>query len=162
MLDETAFNTQTNGSSSYASAGAPSTPQVSWLRKTEYISREGSSRSHVVHDLCVFKMLALISSTINYLFAELVSKSRLLTSPAKVRFGTSKRPSRQAEMTSTSPRSGIPTSRMSPPSSPTRSCLTSKSGRMNTICSDSRSGLERGLLMYVRASSRLVLLWIQN
>ncbi|KLO12734.1 hypothetical protein SCHPADRAFT_997944 [Schizopora paradoxa] len=51
MLDETSFNTQTNGTSSYSSSGAPSTPQVSWLRKTEYISREGMSRNPIIHDL---------------------------------------------------------------------------------------------------------------
>ncbi len=51
MLDETSLHAQANGSS-YASA-APSTPQVSWLRKTEYISKEGVNRAPISHDLCV-------------------------------------------------------------------------------------------------------------
>jgi len=49
MLDETSLHAQANGSS-YASA-APSTPQVSWLRKTEYISKEGVNRAPISHDL---------------------------------------------------------------------------------------------------------------
>lgn len=49
MLDETSLHAQANGSS-YASA-TPSTPQVSWLRKTEYISKEGVNRAPISHDL---------------------------------------------------------------------------------------------------------------
>ena len=135
-----------------ASTPLAAMPNVPWLRKTEYLSREGSTRAALSQDLYVPTLSARASPPRSVLtrVAALANKTKTtrLTSHATRNCETLRRPSLRLR-TPTLRHYDTPRSLSLPPSRRLRSSQTQKSGQTHMICSGSLRGQEIGHRMFV-------------
>lgn len=117
-----------------------SVPHVPWLRKTEYLSRDGATRSSLSQEVCV--ICFMFNPLPRFIYAGLRTGSKVWkprsTSRAVRNYATSTRPSLPLRPP-TWQVSGIQQSPSSPPSKPSTSFQTPTSGRTRTTCSGSLS-----------------------